>query len=219
MNRNNCLRDLLCVLFICIPLFAKTQQYKFIGGVLFDLHGIGLLGNSGQYWNSSSEKEGAGHGGISCGLFVKRDLNKNLYSLLEIRYSTKGSLYVYSSQYGTPVSESLYLDYIEFPLLFGSKLTTSNKKSFYLETGLSVAKLISSRIESNDTYSRPGTPNNEDFKSIDFLWIGSIKFPLIQQKSDKLLLGVIVSQSILPIHNEIKIYNFEYGIELNYLFN
>jgi hypothetical protein len=199
---------------------VNAQQNRFIGGVLFDLNGIGLLGNTGQYWNSSIENEnkGVGHGGISCGIFVKREFTEKIYSTFELRYSTKGSYYGYVSQYGLQSSESLYLNYFEIPLLIGYKFKRL-KKTYYLESGFEFSKLVNSKIETNDQLYRTNTPSTKDFKKTDISWIGSFKFPLIRKWQEHFLFGIRVTRSIQSIHEYYKIYNFEYGIEFNYIFN
>jgi hypothetical protein len=208
----------LLFLFMGILCNVYAQQNRFIGGIILDLNGIGLLGNTGQYWNSPTENDGEGHGGISYGLFVKREFTKKVYSTLEVRYTTKGSYYGYTSLYGTPASESLTLNYIEFPILFGYKFKPF-KKTYYMECGIEFSKLINSKIETNEQLPRTGTPGTKDFKSIDISFIGSAKFPLIKKWAKNFLFGARVTRSILSIHRYCKIYNFEYGIEFNYLFN
>jgi hypothetical protein len=218
MNANINLKNLLLTLLICTVQYVNAQQHKFIGGILLDLNGIGLLGNTGQYWNSPTENDGVGHGGISFGLFVKREFTKKIYSTLEIRYSTKGSFYRYTSQYGTPASESLYLNYVELPVLLGYKIKHL-KKTYYLECGFEFSKLIYSKIQTNQLFPRSGTPTTENFKSIDVSCIGSIKLPIIRKWEKNFLFGIRVTRSILSIHEYGKIYNFEYGVEFNYIFN
>jgi hypothetical protein len=211
-------KTILSILFICLFFNAKAQQNRFIGGVLFDLNGIGLIGHTGQYWNSSTENDGEGHGGISCGIFVRREVTEKIYTTLELRYSTKGSYYGYVSQYGTEASESLYLNYLELPFLIGYKFKPL-LKTYYLESGFEFSKLIKSKIEANEQLSRTGTPAIKDFKSNDISWSGSVKFPLIRKWQENFLLGIRITRSILSIHKYCKIYNFEYGIEFNYVFN
>jgi hypothetical protein len=213
------LKSLLIILYLIINIVRlNAQKNEFIGGVLFNLNGIGLLGNSGQFWNSSKDKVGAGHGGISVGIFVKREFTEKIYSSLEIRYSSKGSIYSFTDQNGNQAHESLYLNYIEIPLQVGYKFKP-NKRYFYLETGVAYARLIYSKIEADNVLIRTGTPNTEGFKSNDFIWIGSLKFPLIKKWERNFLVGISVSRSIPSIHKDYKIYNFEYGIAFNYLFS
>ncbi len=208
----------LFILLISIFIHISAQQKRFITGLILDLNGIGLLGNTGQYWNSSTENDGVGHGGVSCGIFVKRGFTEKIYSTFEIRYSTKGSYYGYVGQYGTPAWESLYLNYLELPLIFGYKITTL-KKNYYLESGLEFSKLVNSKIETSDPPARTNAPSTTDFKGADISWIGCFKFPLIRKWQEHFLFGIRVTRSIPSVHRMYKIYNFEYGIEFNYIFN
>jgi hypothetical protein len=208
----------LSILFIFLFFYVNAQRNRFIGGILFDLNGIGLLGNTGQFWHSSTENDGEGHGGISYGIFVKREFTKTIYLTFELRYSTKGSIYGFTSQYGTPAGEALYLNYIELPVLFGYKFKP-NKKTYYLDCGFEFSKLIYSKIEANDQLSRIGTPGIKDFKKTDISYCCSLKFPLIRKWQENFLSGIRVTRSIRSIHKYCKIYNFEYGIEFNYVFN
>ncbi len=205
----------LFVLLIFSVLLSQGQQDKFIGGVLFDLNGIGLTGDSGQFWNSPEDKEGEGHGGLSLGVFVKREFTKKMYGLFELRYSTKGSNYRYTNQYGSQSYESLYLNYVELPILLGYKFK-SGKRHYYLESGFEISKLISSRLESG---YREGTPTTEGFKNYDLLWVGSMKAPIVKKWKKYFLMGIRVCSSIIPINSYYKIYNLEYGIEFSYMFN
>ena len=215
MNNN----ALSLLLFICSLQQISAQQHKFIGGVLLNFNGIEFKGNAVQYWTSSTQTTRIdGTLGLSAGLFVKREFSKKAYSALELRYIRKGSIYEFISQYGTQAFQTVSLKYVEIPLLFGYKFKPY-KRTFYLESGIAFAKLISSKIEENDLTPRIGTPNTKEFKKTDFSWIASLKFPLIKKWKQNFLFGLRVSRSITSIHEYYKIYNFDYGIELNYIFN
>ena len=218
MKVKNNLKNILSIFFLSIALFLNAQQNKFIGGLLLNINGICITGNSGQFWNLSNGKVSGGHVGISAGIFVKREFTRKIYSTLEFRYIAKGSIYVFTSQYGTQAFETLYLRYVELPVLFGYKIKL-NKRVYYFESGLAFAKLISSKIEADYSLNINGIPNTNEFKSTDISWIGSLKFPLIRKWEKNFLFGLRVSHSILPIHKYYKIYNFDYGIEFNYRFN
>jgi hypothetical protein len=206
---------LLC--FSCKHIHA--QPHKFTGGIVLNANGIEFKGNSAQFWTSSNQTTKIdGTVGLSAGLFVKREFNKTLYSSLELRYIKKGSIYEFNSQYGTQAFQTVDLKYIEIPLLFGYKYKPF-KRSYYLESGFAYAKLISSNIKENDLTPRSGTPNTKEFKNNDFSWIASLKFPVVKKLKENFLFGLRVSRSILTIHKYNKIYNFDYGIELIYVFN
>lgn len=195
------------------------QQRKFIGGVLLNFNGIEFKGNAVQYWTSTNQTTRIdGTLGLSAGLFVKREFAKKIYSTFELRYIRKGSIYEFISPYGTQAFQTVSLKYVEIPLLFGYKFKPY-KRTFYLESGIAFAKLISSKIEENDLTPRMGTPNTKQFKKTDYSWIASLKFPLIRKWKQNFLFGLRVSRSIVSIHEYYKIYNFDYGIELNYIFN
>jgi hypothetical protein len=106
---------------------------------------------------------------------------------------------------------------MEIPVLIGYNFKP-HKRMFHLECGLAFAKLISSNIAKNDLTTIMGTPNAEEFSAYDFSWIADLKFPLIMKWREHLLFGLRISRSILPIHQYYKIYNFDYGVELNYVF-
>ena len=219
MNVNSNLRNLLLILFIGIPLYLNAQQNRFIGGLLLNINGIEFKGrDEAQYWNSNNTgKEIGGTLGFSAGLFVKREFTKKIYSTFEFRYINKGSIYGFTNQYSMRSFETLFLNYIELPVLIGYKIKPY-KRFFYFESGIAYAKLISSNMHASDMANRI-TPNTEAFKKADFSWIGSLRFPLVIKWQKNFLFGLRVSHSILSIHKYYKLYNFDYGIELNYMFN
>lgn len=216
MKINNILTAFLFIFFVGIPLYVNAQENRFIGGVLLNINGIEFNGNTTQYWNSSDQTI-EGTLGFSAGLFVKREFTKKIYSTLEFRYINKGSIYEFTSQYGTRSGETLYLNYIEIPVSVGYKIKPF-KRTYYLESGLAFAKMISSNIQASDLINRIGTPNANAFKRTDIFWIASLKFPLVKRWKKNFLFGLRVSRSIKSIHKYYKIYNFDYGIEINYLF-
>ena len=210
-------RSFISILLIGVPLNFYAQQDRFIGGVLLNFNGIEFKGNTTQFWNGPSS-EISGTLGFSAGLFVNRELSKSIYTKLEIRYIEKGSIYEFTSQYGSEAFQSVSLKYVEIPLLLGYKIKPF-KKTYYLECGFGFAKLISSGVEENNSTPRIGTPTATEFKLNDISWIVSYKFPLIKKWDEKCLFGLRVSRSITTINKYINISNFDYGIEVVYLFN
>ncbi len=178
------IKAVLSILIIGVFVQVKAQQDRFIGGLIFDLNGIGLVGNTGQYWNSSTDNDGVGHGGISCGAFAKREFTNKIYTNFEIRYSTKGSYYSFVNSYGSKSSESLYLNYVELPILFGYKYKP-REKTYFMEFGIEYSKLVKSKIEANDMFHRIYTPDTKNFKSNDFSYTASLKFPLIKKVGEE----------------------------------
>ncbi len=210
---------LLLLSFICVIQQINGQQHKFIGGVLLNFNGIEFKGNAVQYWTSSNQTTRIdGTLGLSAGLFVKRELTESIYSTLELRYIRKGSIYEFISQYGTQAFQTVSLKYVEIPLLFGYKFKPY-KRIYYLESGIAFGKLLSSKIEENDLTPRLDTPDTKEFRNFDFSWIASLKFPPIKKWRQNFLFGLRVSRSIISVHEYYKIYNLDYGIELNYIFN
>jgi hypothetical protein len=211
---------LILLIILCIGLAQQmiAQQKGFNGGVFLNFNGIEFKGSEANFWHSSTSEKIDGTLGSSVGLFVKREFSRNSYAAIELRYMEKGSIYEFISQYGTQAFETLNLDYIEIPFLFGYKIKPF-KRQFYCEFGFAYAKLISSNIKNNDLTTRMGTPNANDFKNYDLSWIADLKFPLVKKWERHVLFGLRMSRSILSIHRYYKIYNFDYGLELNYIFN
>lgn len=192
-----------------------SQDSKFNAGILFNANGIHIQGQDVTYW-SGSEGTIWGTGGLSLGGYVKRNFTDHIYASLELRYIRKGSIYEFLTDYGLHAYEVLKLNYIEMPILFGYKIRPNNKYRLF-ETGIAIAKLFSSDLEINELTQRKGTPESGDFKDIDFSWVGSVKFPLNRKKGNNLLFGLRVVHSILSIHKQYKLYNFDYGIQLDFL--
>ena len=151
-------------------------------------------------------------------MFVKGEFTNKIYSTLEFRFINKGSIYEYINDYSTQSFETIFLNYIELPILLGYKIKP-HKRIYYIDIGFAYAKMISSNINANDLLRRLGTPNANAFKNYDVSWIASLKFPLTEKWMNNLLLGIRMSRSILSIHQYYKLYNFDYGIELDYVFN
>ena len=178
---------------------------NFIGGVLVNTNGIEFKGNSSQFWNSSSETTSIeGTLGLSVGLFVKREFSQRLYSTLEFRYISKGSIYQFLTLFGTESFKTVSLYYLELPILVGYKIRPV-KRTYSLESGLAFARLMDSNLESSSNSN--SNSNIAGFRENDISWICSLKFPLFMQWKDKLLFGLRVSRSILSIHKNYKIYN------------
>jgi hypothetical protein len=209
---------LLIILCVGFTQLMIAQQKGFIGGVFLNFNGIEFKGSEANFWHSSSSEKIDGTLGSSAGLFVKREFSRNSYAVIELRYIEKGSIYEFISQYGTQAFETLNLDYVEIPFLFGYKIKPL-KRPLYCEFGFAYSKLISSNIKNNDLTTRMGTPNANNFKNYDLSWVAEFKFPLIKKWERHFLFGLRMSRSILPIHRYYKIYNFDYGLELNYSFN
>lgn len=207
--------SIIILFFLIINISSKAQSKEFVAGASLGFYGIHINGEiseiyaptHGIYW---------GTGGLSFGLNVKRDISNKTYALLEIRYSRKGSLYEFITNKSTQGYESIRLDYIELPILFGYKMDLKNKLLFF-ETGLSFSRLVYSKMEVNiynwwDTSNKLSRLNKNDLS-----WIAHLKYPIT--KSNRLHLGFRFAYSIFSIHSDYKIHNMVYGLEFCYLLN
>jgi hypothetical protein len=208
----------LVLLCLVIAQISYAQQKVFIGGAFLNVNGIEFQGDEAGFWDASENDDIEGILGLSAGLFVKRELRDNLSASMELRYIRKGSIYGFVSEYGTHAFETMYLSYAEIPLLAGYKINTRNR-TFFLESGPAFATLISSHLEYNHLLNLHGAEGINDFRKLDLSWIAEMKFPVVQKWSRHFMLGLRVSHSIVPIHRYYKIYNFDYGAEVVYVFN
>lgn len=208
------------LLLLCYSLMHQTfaQSQRFTGGAFFNVNGIEFQGEEAEFWDEPTTKNIGGTLGMSAGLFVKRELPGNLSASMELRYIRKGSIYGFVSQYGTQAFETMYLSYAEVPLLVGYKFNT-RYRTFYLESGPAIATLFSSSFEYNHLVNITGAEGVNDFRKIDVSWIAGLKFPVISKWSRHFMFGFRVSHSIIPIHSYYRIYNFDYGAEVIYVFN
>jgi len=192
-----------------------SQNREFIVGGMVGFYGIHIEGDIADMY-SDSNGTFWGTGGLSLGLNVKHNFSKSIYGAFEIRYIRKGSLYEFISNVGTQAYESIRLDYIELPLLFGFKINLK-KKYLLAETGFAYARLINSRMLVSELNRWDYSEKLNHFKQNDLSWVANIKYPII--KSEKFLLGFRFTYSLLSIHSIYKLYNMDYGVELYYLFN
>jgi hypothetical protein len=207
------------LLFLLNPTLngSPAQSNKFIGGVFFNANGIHIVGDDRSFWQSSSGSRWGG-GGISGGVNVKRYIDKNIYYTIELRYIQKGGIYLYINDYGTESLDLLRLNYIEIPVLLGFTFKR-NKKDYMLETGPGFAQLFSSKLKINEFVNRNVYPEAQKFKKQDLSWIGCFKFPLNQKGKRNILFGLRFSYSLFSIHQNHKLKNMVYGIQLDYIFN
>lgn len=199
-----------------ISSLCYSQTRHFIGGIFFNANGMEVKGQNTIFWQDTNGTIWGG-GGFSTGLNVKRYLNKTLYLNLELRYIQKGSVYEFTNQYATQSYETLRLNYTELPLSIGYKLST-NRTNYFLETGFAYAKLFSSKLNISELADRSGDLAIQDFRDYDFSWIASFKFPLNKYGKENILLGLRFSYSLFSIHDQYKLANMVYGIQIDYLF-
>lgn len=204
------------LLFCLLPYLAYTQQREFIAGVFFNANGIEIVGENDIFWQSVNGKIWGG-GGVSAGMEVKMPLKKRLDLGIEIRYIQKGSTYEYINQFGMQSYEVLRLNYIEIPIMLGYTFYV-NKKDYTFSTGPGFARRFSSKMKIDEFMQRNNGTDVDSFKYFDFSWISSFSFPLNRKGKRNLLFGMRYSYSLLSIHENYKLRNMVYGIQLNYLF-
>jgi outer membrane protein with beta-barrel domain len=206
---------ILIIIIFTINSSTISQNRDFIVGSIIGLYGVHIEGEIMEVY-SSSNGELSGPCGLSIGLNVKRNFSNNIFGAFELRYISKGSIFEFISNYGTPIYEVIRLNYIEIPILFGTKINLG-KKYLLFETGLSYARWINSKMLVSDLKKWDTSGEISNFKENDISWIANLKYPIA--KSEKLLLGLRFSYSLLSIHSVYKLYNMNYGIEFYYLFN
>ena len=178
-------------------------------------YGVHIVGEIEEMYSPTNGTI-SGTGGFSAGINVKHGLSKNLYGTFELRYFQKGSIYQFTTSYGTPAFETIKLGYIEIPLLIGHKINLK-KKYLSVETGIIFARMVSSKMSVSDLNQWDTSPKIENFRRNESSWVISLKYPVI--KSGKLLTGFRFSHSLFSIHSMYKLYNLDYGVEVYYLFN
>ena len=76
-------------------------------------------------------------------------------------------------------------------------------------------ELFRSKTTFNKLLERIKTPDADKFENDDYSLIAGMKFPL--NRKQNLLLGLRTEYSLFSVHKDYKLYNFNYGIEINYL--
>jgi len=219
MHRFNITVFCFLLLLIAIPYHSAAQRISFEGGILTGIYGVDISGNKEGFWNDEYDKSGIL--GFSAGPFVKCIFNPETYGVLELRYIRKGTTYGYINKYFTQSFETIKFDCIEVPVLYGVNSVLHSKGgdiNFSIETGFAFSKLFSSRLK-YDALTRRETPASlSGFKNYDISWVAQVKLPYRTGKKHTILLGIRMERSIVSIHKEVKLFNFDYGFELNYLF-
>lgn len=206
---------ILSIFIFAIHFIGLSQKQEFILGPFIGFYGVHV---EGEIENMYSPTNGtiSGNGGLSFGLNVKRYFSKTIYAELELRYMQKGSIYQFTTSYGTSAFETLHLDYIEIPILFGMDIKLKKKRLFF-ETGIAYGVLVRSELAVSEFYLWDPSAKLNQIKDNDISWIANVKYPIT--KNEKLLLGARFSHSVTSISTEYKLYNMDYGIEVYYLIN
>lgn len=206
--------SLLFIVLWSISLQTFAHNNPFGASVSVSANGIQFEGNTNQFWENNSGTVWGG-AGISAGGRVHTSFHKKIYFGFGLRYTQKGSIYEYTSDFGTPAYEVCRLNYIEAPIIIGTNCKL-NKKIFKLETGIAYGKMFLSSLNIAKMSNRFSTPKMDHFKTNDLSWITSVKLPLKFIKKQKLWFGLRSSYSLFSIHEYYKLKNFNYGIEFTY---
>lgn len=195
----------------------QAQSNNFIGGLFFNANGVHFEGDNQIFWQSPNGKVWGG-GGLSGGVYVKRNLSKKVYFGMELRYIQKGSVFEYGNDYGTRSVETMRINYAEIPVLVGYSFKI-NKMQFFAETGIGYGKELSSKLHINTLTSQNEISNIDNFGNDYLSWISSFKFPINKKGANNLLFGFRTSYSLKSIHKYYNLRNLVYGIQLDYLLN
>jgi len=165
------------IIIICFISFNSYAQ-EFKAGV-----NIGL--STSQV--SGDNLSGFHKAGIIIGGFVNRDINRNLAFQLEMIFIQKGSSNTNLDNPNFTDRESIYLDYIEVPLLMIYK----QSESIELEVGMHSSALINGYY--HDIYGE--LENQTGFNNFD---IGAL-IGMSYKINSKLSLNTRLTNSIIPI--------------------
>lgn len=191
-----------------------AQNKEFVVSAIAGFYGVHIEGDINQMYSDNFGSV-SGKGGLSFGLNIKHGFSRKLYGAFDIRYSQKGSVYSFTTNYGTRAFESIMLNYIEIPLLLGIDFKVK-KKHLFVETGLGYGRLLSAKMDVSDLYDWDTTEKTDGFKNEEITWVANVKYPIVQ--SGKLLTGIRFSYSLNSIHKDYNLHNLVYGIEVYYLF-
>jgi hypothetical protein len=204
---------------ISSPLIVRAQKITFEGGIVGSLHRADLIGDKEKFWNDDYKNSKIL--GYSVGPFVKCNFTPETFGTLEIRYITKGSIFGYINQHFTQSFESIRFNYFEVPVLIGTNGSIhrhSGDLDLSFETGISYSKLFSSVLKYDELDQRPDKVSLFGFRDYDLSWIAQVHFPYKVGKNYSIILGFRIERSLISIHDFYKLYNFDYGFELMYLF-
>jgi len=172
---------------------------------MLGFYGIHIVGEIEEMYSPTNGSI-SGTGGLSFGFNVKHYFSKNFYGAFELRYTRKGSIYSFTSSYGSKAFESIQLNYIEIPFLAGFKINLK-KKYLLTETGFAYARMFSSSMSVSDLNKWDYSEKLDNFKQDEISWVGNVKYPII--KNEKL--------RRIPIFNYVEFSSFilqitQYGL-------
>ncbi len=206
----------LIILFVSINAFGYAQSEKFVAGVMMNVNGIELQGQTDLLWKNV---DGTVWGGLgsSFGIHVSKEFRKHYFVKFEIRYIQKGSVYEYVNEFASQKIDMFKLNYIETPLSFGL-LFPQSKKIASLEAGLSVARMFSSKTQIDEITSRSYQPITALFKDFDYSVFALMQFPVFTKHTKNVQFGLRCAYSLGSIHDYYKLRHFVYGLQLEYRF-
>jgi hypothetical protein len=219
MRYFNIIALLIFILILAKPGIMVAQKFTFEGGILTGLYRVDVRGDKDEFWNDEYKKSGIL--GLSVGPFVKCNFTPEFYGVLELRYMKKGTTFGYINKYFTQSFETIHFNYLEIPILWGINgvySATSGLVNYSFESGFAFSKLFSSHLQYDELTRREVTASLTGFRNNDVSWVAQVKLPYRTGKKHNLLVGLRVERSLLSIHKKLKLYNFDYGFELNYLF-
>jgi hypothetical protein len=219
MQANRIISTVILILSTASLNALLAQKMTFEGGVLLGIYGVDVTGDKVGFWDYDYEKSGIL--GISAGPFVKCHFNPEVYGVLELRYSSKGTTYGYINQYFTQSFETIRFNYIEIPILIGTRQKVNSDGRTYdltFESGFAIARLFSASLKYMDITQRSNIASLSGFKNFDFTWITQVEFPCNFRRQDQFMLGFRIEHSVVSINTDFKLFNFGYGVELNYIF-
>jgi hypothetical protein len=219
MRYFNILKFSILIFLLAIAVHSTAQKVSFDGGILAGIYGVDITGDKKGFWKDEYEKSGIL--GISAGAFVKCIFTPDLYGVLELRFIQKGSRYGYINKFFTQSFETIRFNYLEIPILYGTNgvfHTKAAEVNFTFETGFAYSKLFSSKLNYDVQVRREIIATLNGFRNYDISWIAQIKLPYRTKDKHSFLLGLRLERSLFPINKNYKLYNFDYGLELNYLF-
>ena len=205
----------LSAIFLTIILFSfqdsLAQNKKFDAGIFFNINANTV---SRKDNNSVRAPAGSGFaGGMSLGISAKRMLSTHLHGTLELRYIGKGSMYNLAQGRGL-----LKLNYIEIPVLIGYSFLPDNA-NIILESGFAIAKLVLSEASVNSLVGSVGEENiSRDFNDTDISWVAIVKRSIVSKNPNKAFIGFRFEHSIIKIHENMNLYNVNWGVQLEYVF-
>jgi len=205
------LKTVLIVFLLALGAGVFAREDHFNLGFLFNINACNTSGEYHDYWRSN------GIIGVqlnsSTGVFVNRNLSNHSYGNIEFRYIRKGSNHMIKENW---LGLSLY--YIEVPVSYGYKFGTSTSY-FLCEAGFACGWLAKSKVSTSDIRNTLLMDSTllSSIRKADISMQIAVRKPLNPQYKNNLFLTFRFSHSIRSITNEYHLYNYNYGVQLDYI--